>query len=429
MKKYKLVLKRHFLFLTVCFFTSLFLASCSISFKTVELKPYTLPTSKSSMYKTKIKNLIDDMIKMGIAKSVNDFEGVQFSFTVWDNLEKPVPFSYLVLDFDTLGRFKVGLTNQEGKLFLSFSKELINLNPTIFGMKGDSLYGVFFSMTGNIDIDERGKPTSLDLYSLNKKYFVNDIIYYSNSLGSDWLEFTDFIIIKQRQFIFHYLGIESIPWGMALVDEVSPIYLSPPTENIDGKTVKIFPYSTKDRDKPTIAMSNLHEWIEQTLKNYKELPRWIADGLSENAQLQFAMSLSATELKQFGVNKEWIKNYFAHSRTKILKEYNIDSDFNLLSWQYPNIDYPLSDPSQYLGYRAAASFWYTFVIKYGADKIKIILQSIKESDTTDNELILKTMNDICSQDFSKELKYYKIKSILDYYNSTEKELLEKLDKK
>jgi len=387
-----------------------------------------IPHSNRAKYVSRIRDLIDDMISFGLTKSREDFAGVNFGFTVVDSAENPIPFASVIIDLDSLGRIKIGSTNQSGQITLAFTKQMIENNPGIFGEKNGKYYGVSFNMTASANGNITKKAFAVNLNSLDTLEAGKDLLYFSKSVSQKDRDLGVFILKKERNFIRNFLGAEPIPWGMALVDTTSAVYVSPDKVNYKNSLINVFPFSIKEDNLPNIFASNLHEWTEQTLDFYysHSIPRWIADGLSEYIKIAFARSLTPNELKRIGIDKEWINTLFKKGKKKMQERITEHPSFDLLDWQYAGLKYKLTNPSQPYGYPTASSFWYYITKKCGDKIVREMLEYIKDYPENYNTKAVKYLKENCDSSVEAELKNYPTQKVIDYLNEVEKELLNKL---
>lgn len=407
---------------------ALSLSACTVSYNVGRMGAG-LPTSEIARADerspgTRVRStLAEGMIRIGLIHTPADLADVGLGFTVVDSLGHSIPYANVVVDLDTLGRMQIGRTNESGQITLTFSEELILRDPIVFGEQGGRLYGVTFNATASVD--DAGPIQTVDLSTLEQEDVGQDVLYFSTSVDPRTVDQFAGLIRQQHAFIRDSLGLAPIPWGMALVDAAGNLSISPPTVQREGRTLTVFPFALRSDDPASIAAVNLHEWVEQTLdaRFAERLPRWIADGLAEHAQLAFYRSRTAEERTEFNVTT-WFRPVLKRVRERVEEAQDESSTFDLLTWRYADEEYTLDAPTQWLGYRVAASFWYDITTSAGSVSVREFLTALPDDDPISSAEAIRVLNSVIGQDYSNRLQSYPLADVLRYFDDLEVEIID-----
>jgi len=405
----------------------LVMAACTVSYEMQDASSSpsaaSVPSGSNVEQASHMRTLIEEAVNMGLGgSSWKDWTGVPFGFSVVDSSGNPVPHADVIADLDSLGRLRIGSANAQGQIRLAFSEALLRRNPAVFGLKGGQLYGVEFNFSASTEVGESLQV--VDLQSLERQEVEPDVLWHSPSVTPQKRALFADVLRRQRGFVKEYLGLEPIPFGMALVDTSGNVSVSPSEIQVKDRVVQIFPYALRDEDTPmAIATTHLHEWVEATLRGpaFAEVPRWISDGLAEHARLAQYRALSADERRRLKV-KSWFREALPRLRGGLEEAMERQDTFNLAAWPYLGTDNPLT-AQQAIGYGVAMSFWNDVVEAEGKAAVKRFLKALPRNKAISSEEAVETLEEVTGTDYTARLRSYPFAQVEQFLVETEREIL------
>lgn len=414
--------------LSACLAALLAMAACTVSYEMQDASSppsaSSVPTGSNVEQASHMRTLVEEAVNMGLGgSSWKDWAGVPYGFTVVDSSGNPVPRADVVADLDSLGRLRIGSANAQGQIRLAFSEALLRRNPAVFGLKGGQFYGVEFNFTASTEVSE---PLQVvDLQSLARQEVEPDVLWYSPSVTTQKRALFADVLRRQRAFIKGYLGLEPIPFGMALVDTSGNVSVSPSEVQVGDRMVQVFPYALRDEETPMgIATTNLHEWVEASLRGpaFAEVPRWMGDGLAEHARLAQYRALSPEERRRLKV-EAWLRDALPRLRGGLEEAMERQDTFNLADWPYLGPDYPLTASTQAIGYGVAMSFWNNVTEAEGKATIKRFLEALPRNKDISSEEAVETLEEVTGTDYTDRLRSYPFAEVEQFLGEVEKEIL------
>jgi hypothetical protein len=410
-------------FCFIAIFAILLTTSCSLLKPKIDLKKQDFASDTVSSSIMPLNAMYEAIIKAGIGEKIEDFDAVEFSFTISLPNGKPYSNSPVLISFDDIGKLRVGWTSSEGIILLAFSKEMLNKNPKIIVENNpDVLFNTNF--TGAIEIGVKMK--SVDISTLKRVELLPDAYWLDPLLTKDWNTELVEILRTQREFIKQFLGLEPIPFGIALIETSDNSIISPSEIEVGKSKIRVFPYSVKRDNVTAVTSTNLHEWTELTLQHYykgqKNLPRFMSDGFAEVIKLEYFKSLDTKTQSLLIPDKKFIANMINNSR-KYWDEASKEGikGFNIGDWQYGSTSYSAFHKSQPLGYSSSMAFWYYAVEQCGNDVVEKVVSETLKNEKFSNADVAKLLSNYNSTiDWYSLINFFPIEKMYWFYEEISK---------
>jgi len=361
----------------------------------------------------KVQDACKFFAKSGLVKNWRDFAGIPFVFEATDSAGNPAPLSRIIIQSKS-GNLTLK-TDEEGKTTIYFDEALLASNPRVMTADPAHLLGFEFAIC--FSSKRRGPLSIVQLDSLKVEEVSQDLVYYPEGYDQLVAE-TKAILPLQRQAIKSILGYSPIPYGVVLTDKSLPLILSDNTVFYRGVKHTLWPISIPDSRAGDYIMV-VHEWFETNLNDRvsfgDEKVRWITDGLSELARINFIRNVPQPLRDSLGITQEIeaeLSNYLDFVNSN-LEEGKQTLDFNLIEWTLVGPRHPIV-ASDVTGYALSLAFWYRIQQGFGTELIHEFVDRLQDQDRPTGEEAVFILGQLTDTDMYTQLNHFDLPTVRGY---------------
>lgn len=322
------------------------------------------------------------------------------TFTITDENKNPVPWARLIIEINK-AKMTV-LSDEEGQVYLTFTKDFLSLNPVCWAEKEGytKLYLEGSTRTSLVISPSPKEGKTVNLHTVSTKGAERILeegitIYYPPEEEAKAKRVLK-ILTEEKKIVAEILGIEPAPFGVLLTPEANPI-LSEKTKE------RVFPVSLQNEHLfDTYYWGLTHEWIEGIVEpdvvSYERDPftRWIGDGLTEYAGYTTCQKLVPDSLPRI------IENTLRYFEEPFLKG---RTTFDLSQWKaHAGEETEPISPEELIGYPVSLYFWLKLTRHSGAEIIPQFLRRAQKLKEPKNKDLIALLSELTGLDIQKELK-------------------------